>query len=122
MNKVQKNIFITIKLIVGLLLASLIFGFAVQTSRDMPPNAILYVSDYKKIYFAPPCLESCAVYRLTTAREVRKLGYRPDKYCSDVVGFHQSDRSFTGHLFQRIGLLKPLPSPSRWNENGTWNY
>ena len=120
MNKVQKNIFITIKLIVGLLVSLLIFGFVVQTSRDMPPNAILYVSDYKKKYFAPPCLESCASYRLTTAKEVRELGYSPDKDCRDRVGFPQPDRSFTGHLFQRIGLLKPLPS--RWNKNGTWNY
>ena len=122
MNKAQKNIFITIKLIAGLLVSSLIFGFVVKTSRDMPPNVILYVSDYKKIYFAPPCLESCASYRFTTAKEVRELGYSPDKDCRDRVGFQQPDRSFTGHLFQRIGLLKPLPLPSRWNENGTWNY
>jgi hypothetical protein len=122
MNKVQKKIFITIKLIVVLLVSSLILGFAVQTKSDMPPNAILYVADYKKTYFAPPCLESCVSfsYRLTTAEEVRELGYSPDKDCRDRVGFHQSDRSFTGYLFQRIGLLKPLPS--RWNENGTWNY
>ena len=120
MNKAQKNIFITVKLIVGLLVSSLIFGFAVQTSRDMPPNAILYVSDYRKIYFAPPCLKSCANYRLTTAKEVRELGYSPDKDCRDRVGLQQPNRSFTGHFFQRIGLLKPLPS--RWNENGTWNY
>ena len=120
MNKAQKNIFITIKLIAGLLMALLIFGFAVQTSKSMPPNAILYVYDYRKIYFAPPCLKSCDSYRLTTAKEVRELGYNPDKECQDRVGFHQSDRSLTGHLFQRIGLLKPLPS--RWNENGTWNY
>lgn len=122
MNKAQKNIFITIKLIAGLLVSSLIFCFVVQTSRDMPPNTILYVSDYKKIYFAPPCLESCASYRLTTAKEVRELGYSPDKDCRDRVDFQQPDRSITGHLFQRIGLLKPLPLPSRWNENGTWNY
>jgi len=37
MNKAQKNIFITIKLIAGLLVSSLIFCFVVQTSRDMPP-------------------------------------------------------------------------------------
>jgi hypothetical protein len=61
MNKAPKNIFITIKLIVVLLLSSLIFGFVVQTSREIPPNAILYVADYKKIYFVPLCLESCAI-------------------------------------------------------------
>src|SRR5210317_1982845 len=106
MNKAQKNIFKTIKLIAGLLVSSLIFGFAVQTSKSMPPNAILYVNDYKKIYFAPPCLKSCDSYRhrLTKAKEVRELGYSPDKECQDEVGFHQPDRSFTGHLFQRIGL------------------
>ncbi|MGB3649249.1 MAG: hypothetical protein WA992_12055, partial [Desulfobulbales bacterium] len=83
MNKAQKNIFITIRLIAGLLVSLLIFGFVVQTSRDMPPNAILYVDDDKKIYFAPPCLESCASYRPTTAKEVRELGYSPDKDCRD---------------------------------------
>jgi len=124
MNKVQKNIFISFKLIAGLLVSSMIFGFAAQTSKSMPSNAILYVNDYKKIYFTPKCLKSCDSYRfrLTTAKEARELGYSPDKECQDGVGFHQPDRSFTGHLFQRIGLLKPLPSPSRWNENGTWNY
>jgi len=124
MNKVQKNIFISFKLIAGLLVSSLIFGFAVQTSKSMPSNAILYVKDYKKKYFHPKCIRSCDIYqyRLTTAKEAMELGYSPDKECQDEVGFLQPDRSFTGHLLQRIGLLKPLPSTPRWNENGTWNY
>jgi hypothetical protein len=120
MNKVQENIFTTIKLVVGLIGLLLLLGLFVQSSRGIPSHAILYVDDHKKIYFAPPCLESNIGYRLTTVKEVRELGYSPDKDCRDGVGFHQPDRSITGYLFQNIGLLKSIPS--RWNEDGTWNY
>ena len=59
-------------------------------------------------------------YRLSKAAEARKLKYEPDKKCQDEAGFSQDDRSLTGRICERMGMLPPLPS--RWNKDGTWNW
>jgi hypothetical protein len=48
------------------------------------------------------------------------LKYEPDQKCGGESGFTQDGRSYTGNLLERMGLLPPLPS--RWNEDGSWNW
>ena len=59
-------------------------------------------------------------YRVSRAAEARKLKYEPDKKCGGEAGFSQDDRSLTGRVCERMGMLPPLPS--RWNKDGTWNW
>jgi hypothetical protein len=78
------------------------------------------VDDSARIYIAPPCIKTPIGYRLVTAGAAREMGYKPDRECRDEGAFIQDGRSLTGMLLQKIGMLKPIPS--RWNEDGSWNY
>ena len=102
------------------LIALLCLGFFIGSSRGMPEYAHVFVDDKARTYFAPACVERRPGLRFTTAREARNLKYRPDRKCKNEGGFIQDDRSLTGHLLQKIGILKPIPS--RWNPDGTWNW
>ena len=80
-----------------------------------------YLDDQNKTYFSPVCAkQEKKPLRQATAAEARQLKYEPDKKCQDGSGFSQDDRSLAGGLLVRLGMLPPLPS--RWNNDGTWNW
>ena len=116
----MQKVFLAIKLVVVLIGAFLIIGLNIGSSKGMPNYAKVYVNDVTKTYLAPPCIKITLGLRVITAGEARGLGYRSDRKCRDEGAFIQDDRSLTGTLLQTIGILKPIPS--RWNEDGSWNY
>ena len=95
-------------------------GFGIARSIDAPPGALVQVDAASKTYFAPPCRQISSGLGLTTLENARKLGFAPDARCLEIGGFVQPDRSLSGHLLEKLGLLAPLPS--RWNANGSWNW
>lgn len=108
------------KLAGALIVILLMIGFGIKSSKGMPENAQLYVDDSTKTYIAPPCIETPTDFSLATAGASRRMGYRSDSKCRDEGVFMQDDRSLTGMLLQKIGVLTPIPS--RWNEDRSWNY
>jgi len=104
----------------GVLVAVLLIGLSIGSSRTMPEHAIVLADDRARTYIAPPCVGEQGELRVATASEVRGLAYSPDRDCANEGGFVQDDRSLTGGLLEAMGLLKPLPS--RWNRDGTWNW
>ncbi len=116
----METVFFAIKYAAALIGLLLIIGLSIKSSKVMPDHAKVYVNEAAKTYLAPPCIKAAASFRVITAGEARRLGYTPDRKCRDEGAFIQDDRSLTGMLFQRIGILKPIPS--RWNEDGSWNY
>lgn len=114
------KLFLAIKFTAALIGVLLMIGFGIGSSKGMPDYAQVYVNDAAKTYLAPPCIKTTVSFRLVTAGEARTLGYRPDGKCRDAGAFMQDDRSLTGTFLQTVGVLKPIPS--RWNEDGSWNY
>jgi hypothetical protein len=111
----------TIRFAVIMLLCTLLAGFFIVPTRAMPDNAMVLLDDQTRTYFSPACAHrEKREYRPATAAEARKLNYAPDKKCQDAKGFSQDSRSLSGNLMARLGMLRPLPS--RWNEDGTWNW
>jgi hypothetical protein len=111
----------TIRFAVIMLLCTLLAGFFIVPTRDMPDNAVVLLDDQTRTYASPKCAEQeKRTYRLSTAAEARTLNYAPDKKCQDAGGFTQDKRSLSGNFMARLGMLPPLPS--RWNEDGTWNW
>jgi hypothetical protein len=82
----------------------------------MPKYAWVYVDDKAKTYIALPCMREWrrraatknAVVRLFDAGGARQLGYKPDTLCRDTGAFAPDDRSLTGSLLVKIGLLSPI--------------
>lgn len=109
-----------LKLVGASIALLLMIGFSIGSSTVMPENAQVYVDDSAKTYIAPPCMEGNKGYRLVTAGVARKMGYKPDSKSRNEGAFSQDGRSLTGMLFEKVGVLKPIPS--RWNEDGSWNY
>lgn len=116
----MEKIVLTLKAIAVIIGVLLIIGLVIKSSKAMPDYAHVYVNDVERTYLVPPCIRITVGLRAITAGEARKLGYRPDRKCRDEGAFIQDDRSLTGMFFQKIGILKPIPS--RWNEDGSWNY
>jgi hypothetical protein len=58
--------------------------------------------------------------QLSTIKQARDAGYKPDTDCVNSSGFVQDGRSLTGKLFEKIGILDPLTN--RWNDDGSWNW
>ena len=111
----------TIRFFVIMLIFTLLAGFFIVPTRDMPDNAVVLLDDQTHTYLSPGCAnQEKREYRLATAAEARKLNYEPDKKCQDAEGFSQDSRSLSGNLMARLGMLPPLPS--RWNPDGTWNW
>jgi len=104
----------------GLIGFLLMIGLGIGSLKAMPDNAQVYVDDSTKIYIAPTCIKTATGFRRITAGEARALGYKSDSRCRNEGAFIQDGRSLTGMFLQKIGVLKPLPS--RWNEDGSWNY
>ena len=116
----MEKVFLAIKVAAALIGVLLMIGLGIGSLKGMPDYAKVYVNDAAKTYLAPPCTKTTTGLRVITAGEARRLGYRPDRKCRDEGAFMQDDRSLTGTLLQTIGILKPIPS--RWNEDGSWNY
>ncbi len=111
----------TIRFFVIMLIFTLLAGFFIVPTRTIPDNAIVLLDDQTHTYVSPICANrEKQDYRMARAAEARKLNYEPDKACRDKGGFSQDNRSLTGNLLARLGLLPPLPS--RWNADGTWNW
>jgi hypothetical protein len=116
----MEKVFLAIKFAAALIGIIWMIGLGIGTSKTMPYHAQVYVNDAAKTYLAPPCIKTTADFRVINVGEARTLGYRPDVECRDDGGFMQDDRSLTGKFLETIGILKPIPS--RWNEDGSWNY
>ncbi len=111
----------TIRFVVLMLMFTFLAGFYIVPTREMPDNALVYLNDEAKTYFSPLCVGQEKKYlRAATAAEARQLKFAPDQECQKKSGFSQDDRSLSGRLMQRLGMLPPLPN--RWNKDGTWNW
>jgi hypothetical protein len=111
----------TVRFMVIMLFFTFLAGFFIVPTRPMPDNALVLLDDQNHTYLSPPCAKpGQRGYREARAAEALKLHYEPDKTCRERGGFSQDTRSLTGNFLARLGLLPPLPS--RWNEDGTWNW
>ena len=112
-----------IKVALILLGLGLFLGLGIGSDRSMPRNAVVYLDHNSRQYIAPPCAEAREYARLlatSNASEAYLLRYAPEPECRDDGSFIQDDRSLTGSLLQKVGVLGPIRS--RWNPDGAWNW
>lgn len=129
------------------LLAGFVLGFGAETHVSMPYNARVFINPETNRYISPPCLRLTstqeqeieqrqrgktsyhdsmavlvAVARLYPAvyREMIDQKFGGEQSCADADGFSMKDRSMSGLLLQRLGILGPLPR--RWAKDGSWNW
>lgn len=116
----MEKMFLAIKFAAALVGVLLMIGSSIGSSKGMPDYAKVYVDDATKTYLAPPSIIIAADFRIITAGEARKLGYRPDGKSRDEGAFIQEGHSLTEMFLETSDILKPIPP--RWNEDGSWNY
>jgi hypothetical protein len=96
--------------------ALLLLGFAIGSNVPMPGYAAVYLDDDAKAYIALPCLsewqqrpsQRLAFLRLSTASEAIRLGYKSDTVCRERGTFMEDDRSLSGLLLVKFGILSPV--------------
>jgi hypothetical protein len=111
MNFHQSLLAISIGVVVLLYL-----GAGSSSIVQVPGYAVAYLDDTNKTYLTLPCVDqwqktpthSVDVLRQALVADAYKLGYRMDEDCREAGGFIDDDRSLTGFLFERIGLLPPI--------------
>jgi hypothetical protein len=108
--------------VLGIVVLLVFAGFGIGSSKVAPEYALVFVDASQNTYIAPPCLarEKWVLYPQLTIEQAHKLKLNPEPKCRDDGGFVQEDRSLTGVMFEKLGLLSPLQS--RWNADGTWNW
>ena len=95
--------------------AILFLGFGIGTNASMPDYARVYLDATTKTYLALPCLaqwhlrpnETTEILRMAKASEARELQYEPDNACRETGAFAPHDRSLTGLLLVKLGILSP---------------
>jgi hypothetical protein len=96
--------------------ALLLLGFGVASNVPMPGYAAVYLDDDAKAYIALPCLsewqqrpsQRLVFLRLSTASEAIRLGYKSDAACRERDAFMEDDRSLSGLLLVKLGILSPI--------------
>jgi hypothetical protein len=104
------------KFVLGVAGALLLLGFGIGSSLPMPGYARVYLDDDAKTYIATPCLagwqqqksQTMSFLRLGTASEAIGLGYGSDRLCRETGAFVEDDRSLTGLLLEKVGILPPI--------------
>ncbi|MCL6477397.1 MAG: hypothetical protein K6T65_03190 [Peptococcaceae bacterium] len=123
-----------IAIIVGLFIFFLLFGSLYTVKLRAPDYATVYVDPEKKIYYAPPYINSLNAQpkpgnpnpvditklKAITLKEARALNYSPDQTSQEKGYFVQRYRNLTSYVLEKAGISKPLPL--RWNKDGTWNW
>ena len=109
---------------VGIALAVLLWlGTSIDTTESMPENAVVYIVD-KEYVGMPTMMDMLAdnpqiKYTKLKAKEAKAKGYTPNKKSANNDDFYGESHSLTYSLFQNVGIL---PSRSRWNKDGSWNW
>jgi hypothetical protein len=94
----------------------LMLGFSVESSVLMPGYAAVYIDPIAHTYIALPCIEewrtrsgsTIEIVTLGTADEARRMHYKMDEDCRNAGAFVDDDRSLSGLLLVKIGVLPPL--------------
>ena len=112
-----------IKAILALFVIVAGIGLFIKEDHRMPPNALVYIHVPSETYVSPPCLGfSDQISRDYVPKALKLVAseVKPDADCRAAGGFTQEGSSWTEIVLQRMGILET--PPSRWNEDGTWNW
>lgn len=114
----------------------LLFGWiplVVQTESYVPSHALVIYDIASDTYIAPPCISDDEDIRfrvdigaptpelpVLTYKEAVERGGKSSELCIETGSWFMTNRSLMGKLLERIGWLSPMPS--RWNDDGSWNW
>src|SRR5258706_2597577 len=92
-----------------------VMAFGSQSFVDIPGYAAVYLDDASKTYIALPCIEDWrsrrgagfAIARLSKASDAQAMHYKRDDDCRKAGGYSDEDRSLSGLLLVRLGILPP---------------
>jgi hypothetical protein len=107
----MKKAIVSIFAIVGVLFLG---GFGIDSMATVPGYAVVFLDDDAKTYFAPQCAEEWQHRpgtgrhaRRSTVAEATRLGYKSDAPCRETGAFAEDDRSLSGLLLVKLGILPP---------------
>jgi hypothetical protein len=114
-------------IIIGLILLVSFLGRYLMISAEAPENMIVYALEDTNIYYAPPYIENhensggieVSKLKAMTIKEAKELKYKRDA-SSSALGYFEEATTLNYNILLILGLTEP--NPSRWNEDGTWNW
>ena len=108
------KLFVTgLKIGAVILAIALILGAQIGTRLSVPPDAVVYADDGARTIVAPQCRQIWQRFSARPSSELRRTvyaqlqarGYVPEKNCRALGAFEQQGPTWTGILFEKIGLV-----------------
>lgn len=125
-------------LIFGFLFLALLtaaIGHWIEITPSVPDHATVLVDWPSKTYFSPPYVDQVLIpdspegvgLEPMTLKMAKRWSCWPDRECARWSGPRGDCDGFTGRPYTLLSLLLAYmgltpPLPSRWNDDGTWNY
>ncbi|NLX87837.1 MAG: hypothetical protein GXZ09_00280 [Syntrophomonadaceae bacterium] len=123
----SERIYAFLAILLGILILLGLVGQFIIISDEPPPQAVVYMDQSTGIYYAPPYilgkkyppgLDESRLKAITIA-EAKQMSYKADEDCVEL-GYFKQKSTLNDRLRIMAGLVeKP---PSRWNEDGSWNW
>ncbi len=122
-----ERLYSLIAILIGILVLLGLVGQFIIVADKVPPYAVVYTDLEEGIYYAPPYIlgkkypdgfdESTLMAQ--TVEKAQQNGHEADKACVNM-GYFKQRNTLNDVLMIKIGLVeKP---PSRWNQDGSWNW
>lgn len=114
-------------IVIGMVLLVSFSGRYLMLHKTAPDHMIVYTVEETGIYYAPPyilgnkypdTLDTGQLKAMTIA-EAQEHGYRADTVCTQL-GYFRESTTLNYNILLFLGLTEP--NPSRWNEDGSWNW
>jgi len=123
----SEKFYAIVAILLGILILLGLIGQFIIISDQPPPQAVVYLDQSTGIYYAPPYilgkkypagLDESNLQAITIA-EAKQKSYKADPDCVEL-GYFKQKSTLNDRLRIMTGLAeKP---PSRWNEDGSWNW
>jgi hypothetical protein len=122
-----EKLYAIIAIIIGLTVLIALFGQLIMIKNPIPPETIVYVDENTHSYYAPPYIIGnkypsdldVSTLKAMTIAEAESNNYQADEKCEEI-GYFREQNTLKDTILIKIGLIEP--PPSRWNQDGSWNW
>lgn len=122
-----ERLYSLIAMVIGIMVLLGLVGQFVIIADKIPAYAVVYSDSDTGIYYAPPYILGQKYpegfdetnLRAETVAEARQKGFKAERACVDM-GYFKQRKTLNDRIMIKLGLVDS--APSRWNEDGSWNW
>ncbi len=123
----SERVYSVVAILLGILILLGLVGQFIIIADNAPPQAVVYVDQSTGVYYAPPYILAKkyppgldeSKLKAVTINEAAQKSYQADLTCVEQ-GYFKQKSTLNDKLKIKVGLAEA--PPSRWNQDGSWNW